>query len=126
MTANELGWHYVAEAACSLPLWVRSKTRFALAPRRQWVPSTVWKCGTCSTAGASARAVGSSQPLGRVSSASAPAKGGQRVYEVVDREFLGRPDEFVSAARRILARLKAEPAAARRSKRGQGALRRSR
>jgi TfoX/Sxy family transcriptional regulator of competence genes len=45
------------------------------------------------------------------------------VYEAVDRELLGRPDELVSAARRVLARLAAEPAAAKASKRGSGAAR---
>jgi TfoX/Sxy family transcriptional regulator of competence genes len=48
------------------------------------------------------------------------------VYEAVDRELLGRPDELVSAARGILARLEAEPAAARSGKRGSGATRRRR
>jgi TfoX/Sxy family transcriptional regulator of competence genes len=43
------------------------------------------------------------------------------VYEAVDRELLGRPDELVSAARRVLAGLAAEPAAARTGKRGPGA-----
>jgi TfoX/Sxy family transcriptional regulator of competence genes len=42
---------------------------------------------------------------------------GHWVYEAVDRELLGRPDELVSAARGILARLKAEPAAARTRRR---------
>lgn len=45
------------------------------------------------------------------------------IYEVVDRELLGRPDELVSVARRILARLEAEPAAARTGKRGSRAAR---
>jgi TfoX/Sxy family transcriptional regulator of competence genes len=40
-------------------------------------------------------------------------QGGHWVYEAVDRELLARPDELVSTAREILARLKAEPAAAR-------------
>jgi TfoX/Sxy family transcriptional regulator of competence genes len=40
-------------------------------------------------------------------------QGGHWVYEAVDRELLDRPDELVSAARGILARLEAEPAAAR-------------
>jgi hypothetical protein len=35
------------------------------------------------------------------------------VYEAVDRELLDRPGELVSAARSILARLEAEPAATR-------------
>jgi TfoX/Sxy family transcriptional regulator of competence genes len=48
------------------------------------------------------------------------------VYEVVDRELLDRPDELVSAARRVLARLEAEPAAAKASKRGSGAAHRGR
>jgi TfoX/Sxy family transcriptional regulator of competence genes len=39
------------------------------------------------------------------------------VYEAVDRELLDRPDELVRAARGVLARLAAEPAAARASKR---------
>jgi len=39
------------------------------------------------------------------------------IYEVVDRELLGRPDELVSLARGILARLEAEPAAVRTGKR---------
>jgi hypothetical protein len=47
------------------------------------------------------------------------------IYEVVDRELLGRPDELVSVARGILARLEAEPAAARAGKRS-GATRRGR
>jgi TfoX/Sxy family transcriptional regulator of competence genes len=38
-------------------------------------------------------------------------QGGRWVYEAVDRELLERPDELVSAARGILARLEAEPAA---------------
>jgi TfoX/Sxy family transcriptional regulator of competence genes len=46
------------------------------------------------------------------------------VYEAVDRELLGRPDELVSAARAILARLKAEPSAMKASKRGPGVPRR--
>jgi hypothetical protein len=53
-------------------------------------------------------------------------QGGHWIYEVVDRELLGRPDELVSAARGILARLEAEPAAARAGKRGPGAARRGR
>jgi hypothetical protein len=40
--------------------------------------------------------------------------------------MLGRPDELVSAARRILARLKAEPAAARSGNRRSAALHRPR
>jgi TfoX/Sxy family transcriptional regulator of competence genes len=48
------------------------------------------------------------------------------VYEAVDRELLDRPDELVSAARGVLARLEAEPAAARASKRARGAARRGR
>ena len=47
------------------------------------------------------------------------------VYEVADRELLRRPDEFVSAARTVLARLEAEPAA-RGGKRGSGAVHRRR
>jgi hypothetical protein len=39
------------------------------------------------------------------------------IYEVVERELLGRPDELVSVARGILARLEAEPAVARTGKR---------
>jgi PAS domain-containing protein len=46
------------------------------------------------------------------------------IYEAVDREMLGRPDELVSVARGILTRLEAEPAAARARKRGSGAARR--
>ena len=46
------------------------------------------------------------------------------VYEAVDRELLGHPDELVSAARGILARLEAEPAAAKAGKRRSGALHR--
>ena len=53
-------------------------------------------------------------------------QGGHWVYEAVDRELLGRPDELVSAARGILARLEAEPAAARSSKRRSGAVQRRR
>jgi TfoX/Sxy family transcriptional regulator of competence genes len=48
------------------------------------------------------------------------------VYEAVDRELLGRPDELVSAAREVLARLEAEPAAARAGKRRSGAVHRGR
>ncbi len=48
-------------------------------------------------------------------------QGGQWVYEVVDRELLGRPDELVHAARETLARLQAEPAAARLGKRASRA-----
>jgi hypothetical protein len=48
------------------------------------------------------------------------------IYEIVDRELLRRPDELVSIAREILARLAAEPAAARTGKRGSGAARRGR
>jgi hypothetical protein len=33
------------------------------------------------------------------------------VYEIVDREMLGRPDDLVIAARKILERLEREPAA---------------
>jgi hypothetical protein len=47
-------------------------------------------------------------------------------YEVVDRELLSRPDELVGAARGVLARLEAEPAASRTGKRGSGAARRRR
>jgi TfoX/Sxy family transcriptional regulator of competence genes len=36
------------------------------------------------------------------------------VYEAVDPELLDRPDELVSLARQVLARLEAEPAAAPR------------
>jgi TfoX/Sxy family transcriptional regulator of competence genes len=53
-------------------------------------------------------------------------QGGHWVYEAVDRELLGHPDELVSAARGILARLKAEPAAARGGNRGSGAAHRRR
>lgn len=48
---------------------------------------------------------------------------GHWVYEAVDRELLGRPDELVSAARGILERLRAEPAAARARNRRSGAAR---
>jgi TfoX/Sxy family transcriptional regulator of competence genes len=45
------------------------------------------------------------------------------IYEIVDREMLGRPDELVSAARKILERLEREPAArkprSRAARRGQ-------
>lgn len=51
-------------------------------------------------------------------------QGGHWVYEAVDRELLGRPDELVSAARGILARLKEEPAAARPGNPGSGAVHR--
>jgi hypothetical protein len=47
---------------------------------------------------------------------------GRWIYEVVDRELLGRPDELVSVARAILARLEAEPAA-RTGKRSDAARR---
>lgn len=53
-------------------------------------------------------------------------QGGHWIYEVVDRQLLARPDELVSAARAIIARLKAEPAAARAGKRRSGAARRQR
>jgi hypothetical protein len=53
-------------------------------------------------------------------------QGRRWVYEAVDRELLGRPDELVSAARGILTRLDAEPAAARPGRRGSGAVRRRR
>jgi TfoX/Sxy family transcriptional regulator of competence genes len=53
-------------------------------------------------------------------------QGGHWVYEAADRELLDRPDELVSAARGVLARLAAEPAAARSSKRGSGAAQRRR
>jgi TfoX/Sxy family transcriptional regulator of competence genes len=46
------------------------------------------------------------------------------IYEAVDRELLGRPDELVSLARGILAKLETEPAAARTGKRRSGAPRR--
>jgi hypothetical protein len=46
---------------------------------------------------------------------------GHWIYEAVDREMLSRPDELVSAARRILVRLETEPAA-RAGKRGSGAV----
>ena len=42
---------------------------------------------------------------------------GHWVYERVDRELLDQPDELVRAAREVLARLAAEPAAARARKR---------
>jgi TfoX/Sxy family transcriptional regulator of competence genes len=53
-------------------------------------------------------------------------QGGRWVYESVDRELLGDPDVLVSAARQILARLEAEPAAAWTGKRPPGAVRRGR
>jgi TfoX/Sxy family transcriptional regulator of competence genes len=48
------------------------------------------------------------------------------IYEAVDRELLAHPDELVSAARGALARLEAEPAAAKASKRRSGAAHRGR
>ena len=45
-------------------------------------------------------------------------QGGHWIYEVADRELLGHPEELVSAAREIIARLEADPAAARTGKRG--------
>jgi len=48
------------------------------------------------------------------------------VYEAVDRELLDRPDELVSAARGVLTRLEAEPAATNASKRRLGAVHRGR
>ena len=45
-------------------------------------------------------------------------QGRRWIYEAVDRELLGRPDELVSVARGILTRLETEPAAARTAKRG--------
>jgi TfoX/Sxy family transcriptional regulator of competence genes len=53
-------------------------------------------------------------------------QGGHWVYEAVDRELLDQPDELVRAARGVLARLAAEPAAAKASKRGSGAAPRRR
>ena len=53
-------------------------------------------------------------------------QGGHWVYEAVDRELLDRPDELVRAARGILARLAAEPAANRASSRESGAAQRRR
>jgi hypothetical protein len=53
-------------------------------------------------------------------------QGGHWVYKPVDRELLGRPDELVSAARENLARLKAEPAAARPGNRRSRAAHRER
>jgi len=44
-------------------------------------------------------------------------QGGHWVYEAVDHELLGRPDELVGAARTILARLEAELAAVRATRR---------
>jgi TfoX/Sxy family transcriptional regulator of competence genes len=41
---------------------------------------------------------------------------GRWIYEAVDREMLGRPDELVNAARRVLAELEAEPAARSRKR----------
>jgi TfoX/Sxy family transcriptional regulator of competence genes len=51
-------------------------------------------------------------------------QGGHWVYEAVDRELLDRPEELVSAARGILARLEAEPAAVRTSSRRSAAAHR--
>jgi TfoX/Sxy family transcriptional regulator of competence genes len=53
-------------------------------------------------------------------------QGGRWVYEAVDRDLLGRPDELVSAARENLARLEAEPAAAKPGNRGSRTSRRRR
>lgn len=53
-------------------------------------------------------------------------QGGHWIYEAADRGLLAQPDEIVSAARAIIARLKAEPAAARAGKRRSGAARRQR
>jgi TfoX/Sxy family transcriptional regulator of competence genes len=47
-------------------------------------------------------------------------QGGHWVYEAIDRELLGQPEELVRAARAALGRLEAEPAAARKNKRGSG------
>ena len=47
-------------------------------------------------------------------------QGGHWVYEAVDRRLLDHPDELVSAAQGIIARLEAEPAAARARKRRSG------
>jgi hypothetical protein len=38
-------------------------------------------------------------------------QGGRWIYETVDRDLLGRPDELVIAARQVLERLEREPAA---------------
>lgn len=38
-------------------------------------------------------------------------QGRRWIYEIIDREMLGRPDEMVIAARKILERLEREPAA---------------
>ena len=48
---------------------------------------------------------------------------GRWKYEIADRELLGRPDDLVSVARAILARLEAEPAAGRPRKRSNAARR---
>jgi len=48
------------------------------------------------------------------------------VYQAVDRDLLGRPDELVSAARSNIARLEAEPAAARAGRPGSRTVRRGR
>jgi hypothetical protein len=53
-------------------------------------------------------------------------QGGHWVYEAVDRELLDRPDALARAARGVLARLAAEPAAAKASKRRSGAAHRGR
>ncbi len=53
-------------------------------------------------------------------------QGGRWVYEAVDRELLGQPDELVSAARGIIARLEADPAATRSGGRGSRAVQRGR
>ena len=51
-------------------------------------------------------------------------RGHHWIYEVVDRELLGRPNDLANVDRGILARLEAEPAAARTGKRGSRAARR--
>jgi TfoX/Sxy family transcriptional regulator of competence genes len=51
---------------------------------------------------------------------------GRWVYEAVDRDLLGRPDELVSAALENLAKLEAEPAAAKAATRASRAARRKR
>ena len=46
-------------------------------------------------------------------------QGGYWIYEAVDREMLSRPDELVLAARGVLLKLEAEPAARPRKRKRQ-------
>ena len=48
---------------------------------------------------------------------------GRWIYEAVDDELLNRPEELVSAARRVIANLEAEPAAHRKRGRPGGQMR---